>query len=312
MNLAYLKSGLQSLMTLGLISVKENTNLSEYASFRIGGPADFVVHPKNSDALIKLIKLFEQTEYPFQVFGNATNILFSDAGYRGAAIFTTDMQSYTREGNMLSADAGMSFTLLSVKARDHALSGLEFAYGIPGTVGGAIFMNAGAYGGSVADHLISSICYDPTSRSIRMINGVTDHSFGYRRSCYMENKCVILSGTFALNTGDASVIANKMKELMDSRRAKQPLEYPNAGSVFKRPDGYFAGKLIEDCGLKGYSIGGAQVSEKHAGFIVNRGGATATDVKYLIEHIRNEVQSRFSVQLETEIISLNENGKAGI
>ena len=288
----------------GQIDLRLDAPLSEYSSFRIGGPADLVVHPKNRAALLEIIRLFQNNECPFRVFGNASNLLFSDEGYRGAVIFTTAMQDCSVEENRIISDAGVSFTALAVKARNHALSGLEFAYGIPGTVGGANYMNAGAYGGSVSDHLISSVCFDPKSGTVFEIEGNDAHAFAYRHSVYMENGCVILGGTFSLEMGDMDAIGSKMKEHMDSRKTKQPLEFPSAGSVFKRPVGYFAGKLIEDAGLKGFFIGGAQVSEKHAGFIINRGGATASDVNRLIEHIQNEVLGRFGVKLETEIIRL--------
>ena len=166
-------------------------------------------------------------------------------------------------------------------------------------------MNAGAYGGAVSDCLVSSVGYDPTTHSVHTFDGADAHQFAYRHSCYMENGYIILSATFALSPADASEIDTRMKVCMDSRRSKQPLEYPSAGSVFKRPEGYFAGKLIEDCGLKGFTVGGAQVSEKHAGFIVNRGGACAEDVLRLIEHIQKEVYLRFGVQMETEIIRMD-------
>lgn len=306
MNLIEIKKRLDALSKSGKLEYREKAPLCDYSSFRIGGSADFIVHPKTETAMIELIELFKTAEYPFLVFGNASNVLFDDAGYRGAAIFTTEMQGYSVDGTTLTVASGMSFTLLSAKARDHGLSGLEFAYGIPGTVGGAIYMNAGAYGGSVSDHLISSVAYDPVKREVLTLEGVQSHHFGYRHSCYMENGYIILSGTFLLEEGDKDVIGAKMKDLMDSRRTKQPLEYPSAGSVFKRPEGYFAGKLIEDAGLKGYAIGAAQVSEKHAGFIINRGGATASDVCALIEHIQNTIFTKFGVMLETEIIRLGQ------
>lgn len=308
MNFTLLKNGLNDLCNLNLISVKENTLLSEYASFRIGGPCDFIIHPKSTDALIALIQLMKEAQYPYLIFGNASNILFSDEGYRGAAIFTTEMKNYTVKENTIIADAGMSFTALAVQACKFGLSGLEFAYGIPGSVGGAIYMNAGAYGGSVSDNLISSTCYNPQKDQICTVNGSDQHDFDYRHSCYMENNCIILSGSFALSKADPAETEAKMKEHMHSRRTKQPLELPSAGSVFKRPDGFFAGKLIEDAGLKGFSVGGAMVSTKHAGFIVNHAGATASDVLSLIEHIQKTVYSQFGVHLEREIICINETG----
>lgn len=303
MNPTQMKTILNSLPCGGELDIKENVLLSDYASFRIGGAADLLLHPKSKEALTQAVKTLKECEYPFRVFGNASNLLFSDMGYRGVVIFTTAMQDCDVVENRITAASGMSFTALAVKARNHSLSGLEFAYGIPGTVGGAIYMNAGAYGGSVSDHLVSSVCFDPKTNEIREI-AAQDHAFSYRHSVYMENGCIILGGTFLLEKGEEKAIGDKMRELMDSRRTKQPLEFPSAGSVFKRPEGHFAGKLIEDAGLKGYSVGGAQVSEKHAGFIVNRGGATASDVNRLIEHIQREVYSRFGVQLETEIIRL--------
>ena len=286
----------------GRIDIKENAPLSEYSSFRIGGPCDLVIHPKSIAALMDTIQILKEQTYPFRVFGNASNLLFSDDGYRGAVIFTTAMQGFEVKDNVITAEAGLSFTALAAKAKNHALTGLEYAFGIPGTVGGAVYMNAGAYGGAVSDNLVKSVCYDPNTKTVLEI---TDHAFAYRHSCYMENGYIILSATFCLDKANEEDIAAKMKEHMDSRRSKQPLEYPSAGSVFKRPEGYFTGKLIEDAGLKGFSIGGAQVSEKHAGFIINRGSASAKDVNDLIEHIQKTVFELYGVRLETEIIRLS-------
>lgn len=307
MKLTYLKEVLGQMVQSGQITVKENEMLKEYSSFRIGGSCDLVIHPQNGKALVALVALLKECQVNYKVLGNASNVLFSDKGYRGAIIFTTAMQDFTIEDITITASAGLSFTALAVKARNEGLSGLEFAYGIPGTVGGAVYMNAGAYGGSVSDHLVSSRYYDPTENKIVCLEG-NEHNFGYRHSAYMENGGIILDATFSLIKADKEIIGEKMKELMDSRRTKQPLEYPSAGSVFKRPEGYFAGKLIEDAGLKGYTIGGAQVSEKHAGFIINRGSATAEDVENLIAHIQKTVWENFGVKLETEIIRMGESG----
>ncbi|MBO5305553.1 MAG: UDP-N-acetylmuramate dehydrogenase, partial [Clostridia bacterium] len=216
-------------------------------------------------------------------------------------IVTTDMKKFSIDGKRIKADCGASLTRLAVTAQRTSLSGLEFAYGIPGTIGGGVYMNAGAFDGSLSDVVISSICYDAKNDVIRKFDR-EEHAFRYRESIYTHNPdYVILAVMLELKQGNMEDIVNKMNENIRARKEKQPLEYPSAGSVFKRPIGFYAGELIEKCGLKGYRIGGAEVSEKHAGFIINRGDATADDVMRLINHVKKQVFLEYSVELECEV-----------
>ena len=280
----------------------ENEPLSRHSSFRIGGPCAVFVTPESADSLRDAYNEAKSEGIRTYILGKGSNILFADEGFDGVIISTEKLTSVSVCGNTLTADAGASFTHIAAVARDAGLCGLEFAYGIPGSVGGAVFMNAGAYGGQVSDCLESSACFDPENDRIIYTEGA-DHDFGYRTSIYKKNpERVILSATFELKSGDKDEIRAYMEDIMGRRRDKQPLEYPSAGSVFKRPEGYFAGQLIEEQGLKGYTIGGAQVSEKHAGFIINRGGATAKDVLDLIAHIQAKVKEAYGVMLECEVI----------
>ncbi|MBR5120176.1 MAG: UDP-N-acetylmuramate dehydrogenase [Clostridia bacterium] len=291
---------MKKIYTLG-VEWEQNCPLSKHSSFRIGGAADVALFPKSSDELCKTLSFLREQEIPVLVIGNGSNVVFSDAGYRGAVVFTGKCRNIKIENDLVFADAGVLLSALSSAARDESLSGLEFAFGIPGTLGGAIFMNAGAYGGSMSDVCISSWYYD-------LETGHFGESFGdaqcfdYRKSVYQEHpERIILSATLKLKKGNRKTISEEMRAYWDKRRATQPLDLPNAGSVFKRPEGHFAGKLIEDCGLKGLTVGGAQVSQKHAGFIVNIGGATCEDVKRLIEKIQTTVLQQTGVKLECEI-----------
>ncbi len=280
----------------------ENEPLSRHSSFRIGGPCALFVTPESADSLRDAYNEAKSEGIRTYILGKGSNILFADEGFSGVIISTEKLTSVSVLGNTLTADAGASFTHIAAVARDAGLSGLEFAYGIPGSVGGAVFMNAGAYGGQVSDCLESSSCFDPATDHILYTEG-DDHEFGYRTSVYKKNpERVILSATFELKPGDKEEIRAYMEDIMGRRRDKQPLEYPSAGSVFKRPEGRFVGQMVEELGLKGYSVGGAQVSEKHAGFIINRGGATAKDVLDLIAHIRAKVREAYDVDLECEVI----------
>lgn len=281
------------------IKYAENIELSEHSSFKIGGLADLGVFPENAEDIKNAVRFARECKIKYTVIGNGSNVLFSDRGYRGAVIFTSGAKNIEINENIIKVDCGTSFTYLAIAAGKASLSGLEFAYGIPGTVGGAVYMNAGAYGGEVKDILTLSLCYDAARDEIYEIEA---HDFGYRTSIYAKNSdLTVLGATFKLAHGDLDEIKSKMDELMAKRRDKQPLEYPSAGSTFKRPEGCFAGKLIEDAGLKGYTVGGAQVSEKHAGFVINRGGATAKDITILVDHIKKTVFSQFGVMLECEI-----------
>ncbi len=274
--------------------------LSSCCSFKIGGPADFVIYPKSEEALIELVQLLRAREIRYNVFGNASNVLFDDAGYRGAVIFTSGLCGLTCEDETLTAGSGMPVTSLAVAAQRSCLSGLEFTYGIPGSVGGAVYMNAGAYEGEIKDVCRSSRVYNPVTGEVAVYSGA-DQRFGYRESAYMKAELIILSSSFSLRSTDPAAVRARMDTLMQRRVDKQPLDFPSAGSVFKRVNGFYTAKLIEDAGLKGMSVGGAQVSEKHAGFIINRGGATSSDVHRLIECIQNAVRDKFGVEIQPEV-----------
>ena len=290
---------MKKIYTLG-VEWEQNCPLSKHSSFRIGGAADVALFPKSSDELCKTLSLLREQEIPVLVIGNGSNVVFSDAGYRGAVVFTGKCRNIKIENDLVFADAGVLLSALSSAARDESLSGLEFAFGIPGTLGGAVYMNAGAYGGSMSDVCISSWYYDLETGHFGESFGDAQ-CFGYRKSIYQEHpQRIILSATLQLKKGNRKTISEEMRTYWDKRRATQPLDLPNAGSVFKRPEGHFAGKLIEDCGLKGLTVGGAQVSQKHAGFIVNIGGATCEDVKRLIEKIQSTVLQQTGVKLECE------------
>ncbi len=276
--------------------------LAGKSSFRIGGRADVGVFPKNEEQMARVFAVANREEISAFVVGNGSNLLFDDDGYRGCIVFTEGMNNISVCGESIVAECGASLTAIANIARKSSLTGLEFAYGIPGSCGGAVTMNAGAYGGEISDVLISCRVLDSHSGEIYTIMG-KDMNFSYRHSAIMEREgLVCLSASFALTAGDGECISEKMRELMERRRSKQPLEYPSAGSVFKRPaPDKYVGQMVEMSGLKGYTVGGACVSEKHAGFIINKGGATAADVRAVIEHVRAVVRENFDVELECEI-----------
>ncbi len=277
---------------------KMNIPLAELTSFRVGGPARFVLRPQSYEEIRQAIEYAVSVEMPITLLGKGTNILASDSGFDGLVIrFDTPLHEPVFDGTKVIACCGTSLTQLSRETVKRGLSGMERLCGIPGTVGGACAMNAGAYGGEIKQIL----------KRIRVLrNGrdewidVKDADLGYRRSTFTFPGTVALEAEFELAPDDGTA-AETMQSCMEKRRSKQPLELPSAGSTFKRPEGYFAGALIEQCGLKGYSVGGAQVSPKHAGFIVNTGGATENDITALIEHVRAVVKDRTGVTLEPEV-----------
>ena len=281
---------------------KENEPLSSHSTMRVGGPARLAAFPTNAEELAALIRRAKEIGVRYVIVGNASNILFSDEGFDGLVIFTTAMRRVVWNGTTVIADCGASLTGLAAAATKRGLSGLEFAFGIPGTIGGAVYMNAGAYGSQISAVLTkSTYLRDGEIRE----RSAEDHLFGYRTSVYRSNSDIVLSAEFALTAGDPAAIAEKAAQNMESRRSKQPLEFPNAGSVFKRPEGAFPGALVEQAGLKGFRIGGAEFSEKHANFIVNRDHATADDILRLTETAQQEVYKRFGILLETEIIYIS-------
>lgn len=291
---------LESAEKSGKLSVLRDSPLSSFSSFRIGGNADYIVKPKTVDSLKKTISVFQESGIKIFVAGNATNILFSDEGYRGCVLFTQDIKDINVDGEEITAGCGVSVTHLAAVARDNGLTGIEFLYGIPGTVGGAVFMNAGAYEHSVSEAIIESTAFSSVTGDEKTFKGA-EHNFGYRQSIYMDSDYLITGAKFRLKKSEPEEIRAVMDDYMQRRISKQPLEYPSAGSVFKRAPGHFTGKLIDEAGLKGTTVGGAQVSEKHAGFIINRGGATAKDVLELIDLIKMTIKERNGVDLECEV-----------
>lgn len=283
------------------IDFTENVSLASLSSFKIGGIADCVVFPKNEAELLGAIKIAQSENIKFEIIGNASNILFSDDGYKGIIICTKKMTFVSYSENHITAQCGARLATISAIARDLSLSGLEFAHGIPGTVGGAVFMNAGAFGGEISDVVLSTRAINVKTGEALLISR-KDHNFSYRHSVYADNKDLVCTGiNFELKSGDFEVINSKMRENANTRREKQPLDFPSAGSYFKRPKDAIAAKLIDDCGLKGFAVGGACVSEKHAGFIVNKGTATASDVLNLEKIVRDKVFEKFGIKLEPEV-----------
>lgn len=298
--------GIKSLYGSGMAEYSENCPLSNISTFKIGGNCDILVYPKNVYALKKIIELARQTNTPFAVFGRCSNVLFSDKGYSGAVICTTKMKSISRKGFFVTAECGVLLNDVSRFCMKSSLAGFEFGYGIPGTVGGAVYMNAGAYEHSVSEILTKCSYYSISTGQVYTLEK-SQLDFSYRHSIFSgdEDK-IILEATFELKQGDADEIKAQMDDYMSRRRSKQPLEYPSAGSVFKRCAGHFTGKLIEDLGLKGFSVGGAMVSTRHAGFIINYDNATAADVKALVEYIIEKVKDKYGLTLEREVIYFGE------
>lgn len=284
----------------GRLTFRRDFPLSSLSSFRIGGNASYVIYPSTPDELASLSALCHSISIPNIVIGNGSNLLFSDSGYEGAVIVTTQIKDIKIDGNTVKVGCGASLTHLASVVAEASLTGLEFAYGIPGTVGGAVYMNAGAYGGEIKDVCVSVKVYDSESDEIYDVKA-EDCGFGYRESVFQDGKKIILGAKLTLSKGEKADITDKMNCLMQQRIDKQPLNYPSAGSTFKRYPGYFSGKLIEEAGLKGYTVGGAQVSEKHAGFVINIGNATAQDVLALIDHIRKVIKDNVGIELQTEV-----------
>lgn len=269
--------------------------MKNHTSFKIGGNAETVVFPKTVGEMVDIIK---NTVSPL-VLGKGSNVLVSDEGIKGVVVITEKMAGVSAEGNVIKADCGASLAKIANLALENSLEGFEFASGIPGTLGGAILMNAGAYGGEMKD-VIKSVTFCNEKGEVFTINN-EECDFGYRHSFFINKKLYVLSAEIELKKGKKEEILEKMNDFNTRRKEKQPLNYPSAGSTFKRPEGYFAGKLISDSGLKGFSVGGAQVSEKHAGFVINTGDATAKDVLDVMEHCKKTVFEQFGVALEPEV-----------
>ncbi len=280
--------------------VSTNEPMSAHTSFRIGGPTDVFAVAADDKQIAAVYTFCKEFHVPLFFIGNGSNLLVSDKGIEGV-VLQADAASAAPafESERILAPAGLSLGKLCIFACEHGWSGLEFAYGIPGTVGGGVYMNAGAYGGELADVIRQVTVLDENGNIVVM--DADELHFGYRHSVFMERSLVVLSAELELHRDDPSTIRARMDEYLARRKEKQPLEYPSGGSFFKRPQGYFAGALIEQCGLKGFTVGGAQVSEKHAGFVINRGGATCADVLELCHEVQQRVWDTCGVRLEREV-----------
>lgn len=290
---------------LGEDRVFTDEPMKQHTTFKIGGPADYFLVPESGEEAGEIIKICKQTDIPYFILGNGSNLLVGDGGYRGAVIqIYRNMSAVTTEGTIITAQAGALLSSVAAVAKNASLTGFEFAGGIPGTVGGAAVMNAGAYGGEMKDVLVEVTVMDADGNIFTI--PAEKLELGYRTSIIKKAGYIVLEAKIRLEEGNQEAIRERMKELTIQRTTKQPLEFPSAGSTFKRPEGYFAGKLVMDSGLRGYQVGGARVSEKHCGFVINAGGATAKDVRTLMENVRDIVYKKYGVTLEPEVKFLGE------
>ncbi len=281
-------------------TIMEQEPMSRHTSFAVGGPADFFVQPGTKEEIGNVICYARKAGVPFFVMGNGSNLLVSDEGFRGIMIqIGKNFHDIFVQEEMLCAQSGALLSRIAKEAWQAELTGLEFAAGIPGSLGGAVAMNAGAYGGEMKDVLLDAEVLTEEGNFVSLTAKELDLS--YRHSAVFEKNYIVLSARFGLKKGKKEEIRARMDELARARKEKQPLEFPSAGSTFKRPEGYFAGKLIQDAGLRGYTVGGAQVSEKHCGFVVNRGGATAEEIAFLIRQVQKKVMDQFHVKLQPEV-----------
>lgn len=290
---------------LGEEKVRISEPMNRHTTFRIGGPADYFLLPSTAEEIKKILEICKEKELPYFILGNGSNLLVSDEGYCGVIIqLYRNYGGITVEGTNIRAGAGALLSQIASAAKNASLTGFEFAGGIPGTLGGAVVMNAGAYGGEMKDVLKEVTVM--TEQGEIMTIPAEKLEMGYRTSLVKKAGYLVLEAVISLKAGDVEEIKAIMKDLTEKRVSKQPLEYPSAGSTFKRPEGYFAGKLIMDAGLRGYQVGGAQVSEKHCGFVINKGNATAADVCGLMKDVQEKVQEQFGVTLEPEVKFLGE------
>ena len=279
--------------------------MDKHTTFRAGGKVDYLVMPSNEEQVRDLVLLLKKENVPYYVMGNGSNLLVRDQGFKGVIIqIARKMNQIRVEGETIYAQAGALLSKIAAQALGEGLTGFEFASGIPGTLGGAVMMNAGAYGGEMKQVIVNA-CVLTSAGEIAVIPADL-MELGYRTSVFAKNQDIILSAQLKLEYGNEVVIREYMDELKEQRVSKQPLEYPSAGSTFKRPEGYFAGKLIQDAGLRGFQVGGAQVSEKHCGFVINKDHATATDILSLMEQVSDKVEEKFGVRLEPEVKIIGE------
>ena len=294
---------LQKLLGEAKVLVKEP--MASHTTFKIGGPADYFVKPETVEELAAVLKLCKEEEVPYFILGNGSNLLVGDKGFRGVVIqLYKNFDGMTIEGTTVTAKAGAMLVRVAKESGKAGLTGLEFASGIPGTIGGAMVMNAGAYGGEMKD-VVTSVTVLAKDGEIKKLSG-EEMNFRYRGSVVEDEDYIVLEAVMELKEGNLEEIQARMAELTVQRKTKQPIEFPSAGSTFKRPEGYFAGKLIQDAGLRGFQVGGAQVSEKHCGFVINAGGATAADVMSLMQQVSDKVNEEFGVTLEPEVKRIGE------
>lgn len=285
--------------------IRTEEPMSIHTTFRVGGPAAVFVTPGTFGEVKGAVGVCRNHNIPYYIVGNGSNLLVSDKGYQGVIIrLGKELGEIRIEGDVVAAQAGALLSVVANRAMEEGLSGFEFASGIPGTLGGACVMNAGAYGGEMKDVLTEITALTPEGDIVRIAKEQME--LGYRTSIVARKGYIVLEARMQLKKGDRQEIRAKMEALKEKRVSKQPLEYPSAGSTFKRPEGYFAGKLIQDAGLRGFAVGGAQVSEKHCGFVINRGGATAKDVAELMSRVSETVEEKFGVRLEPEVKRLGE------
>lgn len=290
---------------LGEENVFTKEPMSRHTTFRAGGPADFFVTPEKEGQVRKTLSLLKEAQVPRYIMGNGSNLLVGDRGYRGVILQICKKMNRIRiQDTVIQAQAGVLLSKIAAEAQAKGLTGFEFASGIPGSLGGAAMMNAGAYGGEMKQVLIQAQILNASGEIEDVL--AEEMELGYRSSVFSRNGGVILSASIQLEPGDPSAIQSRMEELKFLRTSKQPLEYPSAGSTFKRPEGYFAGKLIQDAGLRGFQVGGAQVSEKHCGFVINKDQASAMDIRSLMEQVSEKVYTRFGVRLEPEVKLIGE------
>ena len=284
----------------GTEQVQRDEPMSRHTTFHIGGPAALFCIPRSVPALAATVKACIEADIPYYILGNGSNVLVSDTGYQGVVIqLFRNMDGIRIRGTEMEVEAGALLVKIAYTAAKESLTGLGFASGIPGTLGGGLTMNAGAYGGEMKDVVKEAVVMKPDGEILRLTK--EELELGYRTSVIARKGYLVISALLELKEGEAEVIRARMQELKEARTSKQPLEYASAGSTFKRPEGYFAGKLIMDAGLRGFTVGGAQVSEKHCGFVINRGGATAQNVMDLVRQVQNEVKKQFGVDLELEV-----------
>ena len=287
-------------------SVKTDEPMKKHISFKVGGPADFLVKPKTEEELAKVIKFAKEENIPYLVIGNGSNLLVKDGGIRGIVIELSDnFNNFEIEGNIIKAQSGALLSILGRNALRNSLTGIEFAAGIPGTLGGALAMNAGAYGGEMKDVVKSVRLMDTDGNIVEFTNEQME--FEYRRSILSRTDYIVLSAVMELKEGNVDEIKEVMADYSNKRTTKQPLNFPSAGSTFKRPEGHFAAKLIDDCGLRGLTLRGAQVSDKHCGFVINKDGADAKAILDLMFVVKSTVNAKFGIMLEEEVKILGED-----